>query len=181
MLRLFVAAQPPPAVCDELAHWARRVVAGSGGLRRLDSDSLHLTLCFLGEQPSTSVAEVAQVLAGLAELAGAVDELHVGAPAWLPPRRPRVLAVEVGDPSGTLRALQAALARELAVAIGWEPPRQRFRPHITLARFPPGTRRAHELPPTPPLSFRPQAVALLRSDLDPAGASYTQLESILSD
>jgi 2'-5' RNA ligase len=178
MLRLFIAAEPPAAVCDELAQWARRAAGRSAHMRRLDSDSLHLTLCFLGEQPAAFVAEIEAVLAGVTEVAAAVDELHVGAPAWLPPRRPRVLAVEVGDPSGALRDLHTALSRDLGDAIGWEPPRQRFRPHITLARMRPGDERARELPPTPSLSFRPAALTLLRSDLDPAGARYTALASI---
>jgi len=177
-LRLFIAAEPPAAVCDELAQWARRAAGRSTHMRRLERDSLHLTLCFLSEQPAPLVAEIEAVLTAAAELAAAVDELHVGAPAWLPPRRPRVLAVEVGDPSGALRDLHAALSRDLADAIGWEPPRQRFRPHITLARMRAGEGRARELPPTPSLRFRPAAVTLLRSDLDPAGATYTELASI---
>jgi len=177
-LRLFIAAEPPAAICDELATWARRALGRASAVRRLEADSLHLTLCFLGEQPQSSVAEIAAVLTGAAELAAAVDELHVGAPAWLPPRRPRVLAVEVGDPADALRALQAALSRELEAAIGWDPPRQRFRPHITLARMRPGSERARELAPTPPLRFAPEAVTLLRSDLSPAGARYTPLASI---
>lgn len=177
-LRLFIAAEPPAAVCDELVAWARRAAGRSTHMRRLEADALHLTLCFLGEQPAAFVSEIEAVLTAATELAAAVDELHIGAPAWLPPRRPRVLAVEVGDPGGSLRDLHAALAHDLAEAIGWEPPRQRFRPHITLARMRPGDERARELPPTPSLSFRPAAVTLLRSDLDPAGARYTPLASI---
>jgi len=177
-LRLFIAAEPPPAVCDELVHWARRAVGRASAVRRLDAGSLHLTLCFLGEQPASAVPEIAGVLTAVAELAAAVADLHVGAPAWLPPRRPRVLAVEVGEASGALRELHGTLARELAQAIGWEPPRERFRPHITLARMRPGSERARELAPTPALTFSPEAVTLLRSDLDPGGALYTPLASI---
>jgi RNA 2',3'-cyclic 3'-phosphodiesterase len=177
-LRLFVAAEPPRAVCEELASWARRALARGGRARRLDSDSLHLTLCFLGEQPPEAVAEIAAALAAATELAAAVEDLHIGAPAWLPPRRPRVLAVEIGDPTGTLRALHEVLSRDLQGALGWEPPRQRFRPHVTLARMRPGSERARELPPTPPLEFAPVAVTLYRSQLDPAGAAYTALASI---
>jgi 2'-5' RNA ligase len=177
-LRLFVAAEPPPAACEELVHWARRAVGRGSSARRLDSDSLHLTLCFLGEQPQHAVAEIAAVLAAAIELAAAVEELAVGAPLWLPPRSPRVLAVAIGDPAGSLHALQAFLTRELAAALAWEPPRQRFRPHITLARMRPGSERARELAPTPQLIFAPAAVTLLRSDLDPAGAIYTPLASV---
>ena len=179
-LRLFVAAQPPQAVCDELTGWARRAVGRSSALRRIDSGSLHLTLCFLGEQPPSAVGEIADVLGGLAELAAAVQELHTGAPAWLPPRRPRVLAVEVGEDGEALSTLQQSLSRELASAIGWEPPRQRFRPHITLARMRPGGEPARELPPTPALTFAPEAITLLRSELDPGGAIYTPIAAVPS-
>jgi len=177
-LRLFVAAEPPPAACEELAHWARRAVGRGSSARRLERDALHLTLCFLGEQPPHAVPEIAGILGAGTQLAAAVEELAIGAPLWLPPRRPRVLAVEIGDPAGSLRALQSFLTRELAAALGWEPPRQRFRPHITLARMRPGSERARELAPTPQLVFAPVAVTLLRSDLDPAGAIYTPLASI---
>jgi 2'-5' RNA ligase len=177
-LRLFIAAEPPPAVCDELVHWGRRAAGRGGSARRLDGGSLHLTLCFLGEQPAAAVPEIAGVLTAVAELAATVEDLHIGAPVWLPPQRPRVLAVAVGEDSGALRELHGALGRELSQAIGWEPPRERFRPHITLARMRPGSERARELPPTPALSFSPEAVTLLRSRLDPRGAVYTPLASI---
>jgi 2'-5' RNA ligase len=177
-LRLFIAAEPPPAVREELAHWARGAIGRSAAVRRLPADSLHLTLCFLGEQPPSAVAEITVVLASMIEPLAAVEELSVGAPAWLPPRRPRVLAVGIGDPSGGLRALQGALVAELSTTLDWHPPRERFRPHITLARMRPGSERAHELPPTPAISFTPTAATLFRSDLDPAGASYAPLASI---
>jgi 2'-5' RNA ligase len=179
-LRLFVAAEPPAVVCDQLADWARRALGRNAAIRRLDPALAHLTLCFLGAQPPGAVAEIATVLAALVEPAAAVEELAIGAPAWLPPRRPRVLAVEVGDPEGTLRALHERMSRELTAALAWQPPRERFRPHITLARMRPGSERARELPPTPPLRFAPTAVTLFRSDLDAAGATYTALHSIPS-
>lgn len=177
-LRLFVAAEPPEAARDELVRWGRRAIGRGGTSRLLASELLHVTLCFLGEQPPAAVADVADVLTAMVEPFFAVQELHVGAPAWLPPRRPRVLAVEVGDPEGTLLALHDSLARELATSLVWQPRHERFRPHITLARMRAGAERARELPPTPPLRFTPTALTLFRSELDPQGALYTPLASI---
>jgi len=177
-LRLFVALEPPEALRDELALWARRALGRSPAARRIASESLHVTLCFLGEQPPGAVAEIAALLAGMIEPFFRVEELAVGAPAWLPPRRPRVLAVEVGDPDGTLHALHEGLSSELAACLAWRPRHERFRPHITLARMRAGSERARELPPTPPVTFTPTALTLFRSDLDPAGAVYTALASI---
>jgi 2'-5' RNA ligase len=180
--RLFVAACLPEAVCAELARWSRGAVAARPRVRRLAPESMHLTLCFLGEQPLGYVGELAGVLGGAAEAVAAVGELAVGAPLLLPPRRPRVLAVEIGDPTGTLASLRAQLVREIAAAIDWEPGRERFRPHVTVARMSVGPRGgvgpAGELPLTPQLLFACDKIALLRSHLEPAGARYEELASV---
>src|SRR5262249_30103181 len=107
--------------------------------------------------------------------------LALGAPLWLPRRRPRALAVEVADPGGALARLQGALARALALASSWEPERRRFRPHITVARVRgrAGLRDGASLtlPPTPALAFAARTVSLYRSRLAPTGATYELLAS----
>ena len=177
-MRLFVAVELPHAVRDELARWARAALGRAEQPRRLDVSSLHLTLCFLGEQDPSAVAEIAGMLRASAELLAAVDELALGAPLWLPPRSPRVLAVGVGDPTGALEALHGGLAGELAALLGWDPGRERFRPHVTVARMRAGSHRARTLPPTPALRFAPAALTLFRSTLDPGGARYDPLASV---
>jgi 2'-5' RNA ligase len=179
-MRLFVAAELPGEVRDALAGWARAAVGRGGEPRRVAPESLHLTLCFLGEQPPAAVDRIGAVLRGNAELVAAVDELVVGAPVWLPPRRPRVLAVEVSDPHGSLHALRDAVVGELKGLLDWEHAgrRERFRPHVTVARMRAGSQRARELPPTPPLRFAPAAATLFRSSLEPDGARYEALSSV---
>lgn len=184
--RLFVAVDPPQEVCGELSAWARGAAAGLGlrvgrggrpPLRLLAPETLHLTLCFLGSRP---VAEIEMIAGALASGYAAAGELCVGAPVWLPPRRPRALAVEMRDDGGGLAALQASVSRALSAAIDWEPERRRFRAHVTLARLAPGAAvRARgggpELPPTPAARFTPSAIVLYRSWLSPGGASYEPL------
>src|SRR4029077_3368190 len=180
--RLFVAVDPPTEVCEELAAWARTAVRGLGvgggrsSVRVLDPELLHVTLCFLGSRP---VAEIAAIEKALEECALPVGELSIGAPLWLPPRRPRALAVEVrDDPEGGLAALHAALVEALAKACGFQEERRRFRAHVTLARMresPRGSGSAGALPVTPALSFVPTSIVLYRSWLSPAGASYEAL------
>jgi len=177
-MRLFVAAELPEHVCDALATWARGALGRGVEPRRIEPGALHLTLCFLDEQPPSAVAVVARALEASAELLASVGELSVGAPVWLPPRLPRVLAVEISDPQGTLGALQGALATALEGALGWERRRERFRPHVTVARMRPGSQRARELPPTPALRFAPVAATLFGSTLHPDGARYDPLASV---
>ena len=182
--RLFVAVDPPVGVREQLAAWARTAirglgVRGSGGsssVRVLDPELLHVTLCFLGDRP---VDEIAAIGAALEGCATSVGELSIGAPLWLPPRRPRTLAVEVRDDStGGLAALHGALADALARVCGYRAERRRFRAHVTVARLRAGLRGSRvglELPATPALSFTPTSVVLYRSWLSPAGASYEAL------
>jgi 2'-5' RNA ligase len=177
-LRLFIAAEPPPQIRAELAGWARGALGRGTQARCLDVSSLHLTLCFLGTQPASVVGEVEDSLGAVRELAAALGPLRTGAPVWLPPRRPRVLAVEVSDSDGALAALHGALCSELERAIGWAAPRQRFRPHVTVARMRPGAEPARMLAPTPPSEFAPTAVTLFQSTLEPSGAHYAPLASI---
>lgn len=196
--RLFVAVELPREVREQLREWARSAVvtlraagAPGGALRVLDADSLHLTMCFLGSRP---VAEIEALAGVLASCEGRAGELSLGAPLWLPPRRPHALAVEVRDRAGELSALHERLGEELASVSGWLPERRRFTPHVTVARVRRGGRRrprrgatatgdpaepAREraLPATPRLSFAPEALVLFRSWLRAEGASYEPLAS----
>jgi len=182
--RLFVAVDPPLPVCEELSAWARRAAAAAlrhasvheqEPLRILDPALLHLTLCFLGARP---VDEIEELAGAVAECAGGVCELSVGAPVWLPPRRPRSLAVEIHDDDGELARLHARVTAALAGAVAWEPDRRRFRAHVTVARVrgqPSRRRRApapDPLPATPQLRFAAESICLYRSWLAPSGASY---------
>jgi RNA 2',3'-cyclic 3'-phosphodiesterase len=196
--RLFVALDPPEDVCEQLAGWARRALRSTGvrpgagqPFRVLDPGSLHVTLCFLGNQPLEIIEPIGQQLASVAEPVG---ELSVGAPLWLPPRNPRALAVELNESLGLLsnlhRRLIAALAEVCdlggeahAPARGAGRRHRRFRPHITVARMRSGaTPRQRMLTPTPALSFTPRELVLYRSWLQPEGASYEAVASaVLAD
>jgi RNA 2',3'-cyclic 3'-phosphodiesterase len=182
-------------VREQLVGWGRGVAAGSrelgasrAHLRLLAEDSLHLTLCFLGSRPVEEIDALVAVVSSGSEPA---CELTLGAPVWLPPRRPRALAVEVHDRDGELGDMHERVGGSLAAVSGWEPQRGRFRPHITVARIRGGGREGprrkasvrtlaeqpQPLPATPRSSFLPEALVLYRSWLAPEGASYDPLAS----
>jgi 2'-5' RNA ligase len=176
-----VAVELPSVVRRELTRWARGVASSarvSGGrLRLLEPETLHVTLCFLGSQPVGAIDAIAQALMGA--WSEPVGELALGAPLWLPKRRPRALAVELHDDArGGLESLRDAVARELAAVCSFESPSRSFLPHVTVARM-----RAAESPPeralapTPQLAFEPVALTLYRSWLGPTEASYEALAS----
>ncbi len=181
--RLFVAVDPPPAVAAEVSGWARAQREPGSGLRVMPGDRIHLTLAFLGEQAAVDVDPIARALAGavgewtLAGGRGPVP-LELGPPAWLPPRRPRALAVEVRDPSGQLSALRGAVGSGLRDAVGWSADERPFRPHLTAARRSGREEVLTPLTPTPSVTFSVDTAVLYRSFLDPGGARYEVLERV---
>src|SRR5437588_760585 len=101
--RLFVAVDMPAGEREALASWGREAVRAVAalsesrsppGLRAIDRDNIHLTLCFLGSRP---IGEIESIAAVLPDCAAHACELRVGAPVWLPRRRPAALAVAVQD------------------------------------------------------------------------------------
>jgi 2'-5' RNA ligase len=172
-IRLFVAVDLPREVRGELAGWARERAGELDVLRLVPEESLHVTLAFLGWRPASEAGHVGRVA-----LAGAepVRALALGSGTWLPPRRPRVLAVDLEDPDGRLGALQARVSQALTAEAGYEPEARPFRPHVTVARVRRGERaRAGELPAPRPVRFEPEALTLYRSRLSRAGAEYEPL------
>ncbi len=176
--RLFVALELPAVVRTELAEWRSERVAGVSGLRLTAAAALHLTLCFLGPQPVGEIDAIAGACASVAAHRSP-PVLELGEPVWLPRRRPRVLAVALGDGPGELAALQSALAATLAQGSWYEPERRPFRPHVTVARAT-GTARPRPLPlPAPrPIACVGSEVVLMRSRTRPGGAEYERLSAV---
>jgi RNA 2',3'-cyclic 3'-phosphodiesterase len=157
-------------VRDALVAWRAPLLARERGLRAVPASALHVTLYFLGERPETAIAPLAAIVEGCAAPVGG---LALGAPLWLPRRRPRVLAVALEDRHGALGVLAERLLDALA-ADGWHEREARpFLPHVTVARVRGGgAPAARELAPPAPCAFAGAALALYRSQLGGDGARY---------
>ena len=172
-LRLFVALDVPDEVRESLAQWCERVAPD--GVRRVPAENLHVTLAFLGSRSLDDADVVAGLLGRVAAAHPLATVLRTAGALWLPPRRPGVLAVALGA-SEELAALHAGVVTALAGAIGFEPERRAFRPHVTVGRVARGARvRVRSPDPPPTLRFAPQALTLYRSQTTGAGARYTAL------
>ncbi len=156
-----------------LDAWSAQALGDREELRRVPLESLHVTLCFLGSRPEEEVEEIA---AAALACAAPVPELRAAPPAWLPPRQPRVLAVDLEDVDGACGRLQACVSEALAALGAYEPERRAFRPHVTVARVRKGQRARRSLlepPAIPP--FPGHALTLFASRLSPGGARYEAL------
>ena len=174
--RLFVAVDLPSAALDAIETWTHAAVGGRQDLRLLPRDSLHVTLCFLGERPASDHAAISAVLTAAVAASGPVS-LGLGHGVWLPPGRGRVLALELTDSSGALAALQTAIADPLREAGVYRPEWRRFLPHVSVARVR-GTGAGGErrrLPDVGGEVFLATAAVLYQSRLGAGGARYEAL------
>jgi RNA 2',3'-cyclic 3'-phosphodiesterase len=160
--RLFVALELPDAIRGELEVWGAGQLPPQAGLRVVEPEALHVTLCFLGWRPVDQIERIADACAAAAS--APVPELTLGPPIWLGSRRARVIAVALADPTGRLGRVQHTIADALADAGCFEPDGRPFVPHVTVARF--GRRgqvTRRELRPPAPLTFEGRDVSLFRS------------------
>jgi RNA 2',3'-cyclic 3'-phosphodiesterase len=157
--------------------WREQALAGRGDLRLVADEALHVTLVFLGYLPEKEIARTAttsfQALAGLGAPRLALREVRA-----VPPRDPRLFALDLADEAGRAGAVQAAASEALAGAKLYRPEKRAWWPHLTFARVKRGERRAPPIegPPLPGESFEAVDVTLYRSHLSPRGARYEALE-----
>jgi 2'-5' RNA ligase len=174
--RLFAALDLPAEVRDALGAFGRAAAAEDPALRAVRDDALHVTLAFLGHRP---LEDIDAARAAVRSVAAPVPALELGDVLWLAPRRPRVLTIEVRDPTGALARLQAACSEALAGAVGYDPEHRAFRPHVTVARVRHGAgppRRELDAPPS--ARFDGEALTLYRSWLGGGPARYEPLERV---
>jgi 2'-5' RNA ligase len=172
---MFVALDLPEPARSELARWRDSLVAGRAQLRPVPPAALHVTLVFLGWQDEAAAPDIAgSAFAGVAGLEP--PRLTALGTRALPPRRPRLFALDLDDPGGRASLVQAAVSSSLEGARFYRPEKRPFWPHVTLARVTRGARAAPLPDVAPPAeAFEATDLTLYRSTLRPQGAVYEPL------
>jgi len=126
-LRVFVAIDLPDAVLAVLEDLQDQLPVG----RLMEPETLHLTLAFLGDQPRDVILVINEELSSVRATPFEVELRGVGTFGG---RQPSVLWTGL-RPQPALGVLRDRVRSAVRMA-GVELPRERFRPHVTLARFP---------------------------------------------
>lgn len=191
MIRTFVAIELDTNVRALLTQWQGQAkqrlgrAASSARIQWVRPESIHLTLKFLGDIDEAMVPDLEQAL-GEATRQVPRFSVEVSEMGGFPDlKAPRVLWVGLSDPDGHLMRLATGVEQAL-VALGCDPERKPFHPHLTLARIKDGSREVgRALAASPVRQPNPQGrlvvhgVALMKSDLKPSGAVYTRLVEAL--
>ena len=164
-LRVFFAVWPEPSIRTSLAALAADVAREARG-RPTAPENVHLTLAFLGEQPTSRMAALCALAArvGGSRFALTLDEIgcfRKAGIAWLGASATQLELV----------ALQKRLAGELS-ARRFPVDERPYAPHLTLARrVEVGIRRSLSVP----IIWRVSSFALMASETMASGPSYRSL------
>jgi RNA 2',3'-cyclic 3'-phosphodiesterase len=173
---MFVALDLPAPARAKLAAWRDSLVEGRDDLRPVAPEALHVTLVFLGWQDEAAAEAIAAAAFAAAEVSAPL--LRAADVRPLPPRDPRLFALDLEDFEGRAAAVQAGVSSALEAGGWYRPEKRPFWPHITLARVKRGRRRVPPLPDAlqPPAEpFPASELTLYRSTLRPQGALYEPL------
>lgn len=188
-MRTFVALDIDLEICRRIADFLEEVRGLEPRARWVTTESLHVTLKFIGEKPDPVVDQIRQALGAIHRPA---VELRFRGTGFFPsPGSARVFWIGIEAESG-LVALQKEIEQQLA-RLGVEPEKRAFSPHLTLARAPGGSGAPHRRSGDKPSRlFRKLRQALdeqpardfgrmvardfflYRSQLSPKGARYTK-------
>ena len=161
------------AAIDELRPSAREVSWVATG-------NLHLTVKFLGAVAEDRIERVADALTSVLAGVGAFDAQVEGLGAFPSAARPRVVWAGVTAGAGTMGDLAGRVDEALA-ALGFAREARPFSPHVTLGRvrqpgrIPALTEALRDAAGRGFGRLRVARVSLMRSELSPRGARYTEL------
>jgi 2'-5' RNA ligase len=137
MPRLFIALPVP----DEAADALTALQSGVPDARWVPAENFHVTLCFAGEVQGAVMRDLEEELSDVAgpRFAVAVS----GVEQFSSGKQPRALVALVAknDRLDWLHQKVSTVARNCGIAVE----RRKFRPHVTLARFPSGAETGHHL------------------------------------
>jgi RNA 2',3'-cyclic 3'-phosphodiesterase len=175
--RLFLALDLPEDARARLVDWRDAALASRTDVRPVAPDALHVTLVFLGWQDESAAERIAEAAFG-ALPGGPPPRVTPTGVRSVPPRDPRLFALDLDDEDGRATELQGRASAALEAGGWYKPEKRPFWPHVTLARVKRRERRVPppaDDPPPPADSFDAAVVTLYRSVLRPQGSLYEPL------
>jgi 2'-5' RNA ligase len=183
-MRLFVAVNFPAKIKNEIGSLIDDLKGIPADLKWVEAHNLHLTLQFLGNVSEAQITAVAEALKKSAEGVGPFTLKVSGVGAFPAREKPRVFWAGITGETGILLNLSRQVQREMKV-LGFAPGKNRFSPHLTLARlrssagFPELIERAEKLAEKKDFgSAKIKTIELMLSELSPKGPKYFALASV---
>jgi 2'-5' RNA ligase len=182
-MRLFIAIEIPDQIKKAMAEVQGRLRNAGVDAGWTRSEGIHLTLKFLGEVPESKVPDIMAALTGVVMSTKGFRLDVAGVGAFPNPRNPRVVWIGVSGETDVLKKLQAAV-EEAITRLGFKQEDRAFTPHLTLGRIKfihsrdPWLKALEEVKGIKLSAFDVHAVSLMKSELKPSGAIYTEIDRV---
>ncbi len=179
-MRTFIAIEIPAEIKKEMAEVQSRLKGPGVDASWTRPEGIHLTLKFLGEVEEPRIPEIMDSLTRAIGGAGGFRLEVVGVGTFPNPRNARVAWIGVSGDIERLMALQSSVEEAMA-GLGMEREDRKFTPHLTLGRIKYIRSRdawVNALDAMKDIrlsSFNVEAVSLMKSELQPSGAVYTEI------
>ncbi len=176
-LRTFIALLLPDEALGALEREQQCLAGRAGGVKWVKPGAIHLTLAFLGSTPAAAIARISTLVQATAARFKPIDFTLQGIGAFPNERNPKVVWAGLRGCAGLLE-LQRLIAVGLE-ELGFQKDRKPFAAHITLGRVRDGSGRSAlrallaERRDFMFGEFQAGRLALIESDLQPAGPVYT--------
>ncbi len=183
-IRAFIAIKIPEDIQDKLGAIQQKLQQSAVHVSWVRSGNIHLTLKFLGNIQEDRIPKILSSLEESVKTSSPF-QLQVGYAGAFPNiRYPRVIWIGVtDDENGSLKTLQKELESRLA-KLGFKKEKGRFQPHLTLGRVRSQKNRGNLLRAVESIvniwvgEIPVDTVYLIRSELKPTGAEYTDIAEI---
>lgn len=187
-IRAFIAISLPEPIRQTLSNVQQQLRGRPGGTagRWVHTESIHLTLKFLGDVEESSLPAISARMRRACANVSPFDIAIEGTGCYPNTRRPRVVWAGVRKPHEALSNLQARVDAQMET-LGHAPERRSYSPHLTLARVS-ADARSHDAAalgrsvaddPTGVIGIlQVEDITLFRSELRPQGAIYTPMVRI---
>ncbi len=183
-IRTFIAVELPPEIREAMAGVQAELKKSGADVGWVRAEGVHLTLKFLGDVEEGEVVKLCDALSGM--LAGEAPFIlrAKGIGAFPTPKAPRVVWLGVEGDTERLSALAETVER---VCAGLKFPRESrpFKSHLTLGRVksPRGrdalVKALESFRDADLGEFKADAVSVMKSELKPFGAVYTEMRRIV--
>lgn len=183
-MRLFVAINFPDEIKNTLGSFIKDIRALPSNAKWVETENLHLTVCFLGDVPAIKIAFIVEALRRSVEGVSPFY-LNLGGVGLFPSKeRPRVFWAGVSGETAALLQLNSQVQQGLK-RIGFATGEKRFSPHLTLARlrspegFPAVFDQAEKIARDREFGVaKITSVDLMLSKLGPQGPKYSVIQRI---
>lgn len=179
-IRSFIAIEIPERIKRGILEIQERLKRTGADVGWTRPEGIHLTLKFLGYVEEGKLVEIQKAMEQAAKGFSSFGIEVSGIGIFPNPRYPRVLWIGIKERDNTLKNLQDSIERETE-RIGFEREDRAFTPHLTLGRVRSQKNRdilikaLDEFDKIELGALNVEEVSLMKSDLSPKGAIYTQI------